>query len=106
MNDWQAHIADDFDPFTQRVVIYRRWGDDTTEIVTGFDANGSPVVTRLERNPATGGVGIRLPIGALDAIAEAVKPGPSRAELAVTREWLDTERERVERLIDSALERP
>lgn len=97
--EWRAHISDEFDTFTERVVLHRRLGD-LVEVVTGFDANGVPELTRYQPGVAPGDVGIRLPAGALRAIAEAVKPGPSTGELGVLREALELERERVDRALE------
>lgn len=99
---WKAHV--EYDPMsdTDRVVLYRRMGDGT-QVVTGFDREGRPEATTFAPGTATSDVGLRLPAGALTAIAEAVKPGPATAELGVLREWLDAERSRTDRLIEASL---
>jgi hypothetical protein len=101
--DWKCHVETDWATNQDRVIIHRRIYDDVA-IVTGVDDNGVAVVTTFEPGIAPTTAGITLPEGAAQAIAEAVKPGPSTAELSVLREWLAAERDRTERIIDQTLE--
>lgn len=94
--DWQVGIRDDMEALatdSRRVHIYRRRGE-RTEVITGF-TEGRAVVESFD--PAnTGPAGLLLPVDALEAIAELLKPGPSQGETRRLEEALAVERRRVD----------
>ena len=101
---WKAHIEHDWVTQCDRVTIYRRNGDGTIEVMSGWDDRGLPMFNTLRPEEASDSKGFVLPAGATEAIAELVKPGPSTAELAVLREALEVERKRVDWALTNATE--
>lgn len=103
IGEWRAHIVEDFPLGLGRIQLGRILGD-AVEILVGFTETGSPVfarqppevVTEVRALPA-------LPMEAIRAIAAAVRPGPSEAEMALVREALKVERARVDRVLDAHL---
>ena len=100
--EWKCHIHDASPAFFgQRVVFYRRLGDDI-EVVIGATETGDVVLQRFgqhEAVPVPTDIGLIFPLGAVEALAEAVKPGPSSAELKVLNDALDLERNRVDNML-------
>lgn len=93
--DWRAHIVNDWSTLMQRVVIYRHIGG-RVEVITGFTEQGDAIATDEPADTTSDFPGLRLPTGALEAIAESVKPGPPSDALARLQEALDLERRRVD----------
>lgn len=95
--NWQAYISPESSFFTSRLVIGRYVGD-RVEIV-----NGDGTCSALEAAGAETVGGIVLPTDALDAVAEAIKKvrGDTNheAEARVLRDWLDSERGRVDDIL-------
>lgn len=98
--EWRCHVVDDFARDGHRVTIYRRMGD-AIEVVSGFDPDdGLPIFADQEPNVQPEEPPLFFSRGMLEAIAEAVKPGPSRAEFARLEEALRVERARVDQVLD------
>lgn len=102
---WRAHLTDHLASDSQRVHLVRRVGGGELEVITGFAPNGTAEVTRYDV-AAADPPGLLIPTEAVEAIAAAVRPGPSHAEVAVTTEALDVERARVDRILDALLPTP
>lgn len=99
MTGWQARIVDDLATFNVRLLLSRPGGNGRFEII-----GGALTATTLEAGcaaPADGG--LVLPGEAVVAIADAVKvwrgAGSSESEAAVLRQWLDSERGRVDDIL-------
>ena len=101
MSEWQAYLSQHRGEFLRqqtRVILHRRIGD-TREIIKGFDHNGWAIVEAQSITDAVSEdepLGFVVPTDALEAIAEAIKPGPSRAEMKRLEEALAVERARVD----------
>lgn len=106
---WRAHISDQFDPAFargfRRVHLWRRVGDGEIEVITGFNFDGYPVIERRPPGVTDEFRGLAIPAEALQAIAEAVKPGPSTGELARLSDQLAVEQHRVDKLLDATIDR-
>jgi hypothetical protein len=100
MWDWKAHIERDWAGMGDRLILHRRVGD-RFEVVTEIAEGGHAVITEVTPNERV--EGIRLPEGVIDAIAEALHPGPSSSELRVLNEALNLERDRVDRVLNASL---
>lgn len=98
MSEWKAHVAWDLVPTmdARRVLVYRPLAADRVEVVTGFEADGRPVTEQLDPAVVHDFRGLLLPAEAIQALAEAVKPGPSQGEVARLEEALAVERRRVD----------
>lgn len=96
---WQARILDTPEGFMRdlrTVIVYRREGDDLVAL-SGWTGDGTPTLTRWPVNTVSpDGVALLMPEGAVEAIAEAVKPGPPSGEVARLEEALKVERARVD----------
>ena len=105
--EWKCHIHDASPTFFgQRVVFYRHLGDDTIEAMVGVNEHGDGVLQQFPRGVAVPtDIGLIFPLGAVEALAEAVKPGPSSAELKVLNDALDLERSRVDNVLRELLVR-
>lgn len=91
---WQVAIRDDFRALAtdcRRVHIYRRVGE-RLDVITGFTDDGDAVIESDPTDPQ----GFLLPVDALEAIAELLKPGPSQGETRRLEEALAVERRRVD----------
>jgi hypothetical protein len=96
---WEAHIRSDWPAGGDRLLLRRPSGDRSQFLVeVGTDGGGAVL---QDHDPATvlAFEGLWFPEGALDAVAEVLRPGPSPAEVAVLREALAVERERVDRVL-------
>ena len=102
--DWKCHIHDASPAFFgQRVVLYRRLGDDI-EAVVGATETGDVVLKRFPQGVSVpADIGLVLPLGAVEALAEIVKPGPSSGELRALNDALDLERSRVDNVLRELL---
>lgn len=99
LDGWQAHILDTPDGFmhdTRTIALFRRLPDGDTEVIIGITETGSAIVKRFAPAVVWEDPLPQLPAGALAALAEAVKPGPSLAELARLEDALTVERGRVD----------
>ena len=92
-------IQDGFQYDSERVAIHRRVGD-YTEVITGWTDDGHPILHSFPENATNDAVLPHLPRGVLDAIAEAVKPGPAQAEVNRVVENLTHERARLDLILD------
>lgn len=100
---WRAATTDDFLMDDVRVFFWRPHGPDRTELIVGFDETASELRWRTEvvvPHLTAEFRGFRLPRGAVEALAEFVKPGPSQGEVKRLEEALAHEREQVKRLTD------
>lgn len=99
--DWTAAIRDDFQALAvdaRRVHIYRRIGG-RVEVITGFTDAGVAVAQTFDEAVAIDFPGFTIPIGALEALAEQLKPGPSQGETKRLEEALNVERRRVDDML-------
>jgi hypothetical protein len=95
VSDWKAQIDPDMGTFGERLKLYRRTGD-VVEFVAGFDDSGGCILQRTVPGVSTGFDGLLLPAGALEAVADLIKPGPSQGEMRAVTEALDLERRRID----------
>lgn len=103
---WEARVLDvahDFAYDSRTVVIRRRISDTEAEAITGFDDRGHPIVTRYEIMTTYPEPLLKLPYGAIEALGEAIRPGPANRELARLEEAWAIERARVDRVLDAHL---
>lgn len=100
---WHAHISDRFEIDAKLVTFWRRLGDDRTEIIVGFDPDGRPVTDTIPVGVRPEFPGLAIPVDALQALAETVKPGPSSAEVGRLEDALTVERRRVDQVLDRTL---
>lgn len=94
---WQVAIRDDMLALatdSRRVHIFRRAGD-RVEVITEFDSDGAAVIQSFDA-ATVDPTGFLIPIDALEAIAELLKPGPSQGETRRLEEALAVERRRVD----------
>jgi hypothetical protein len=97
--DWDCHIDTDWQT-NQAVVIFHRHRGESMEVITGLDSNGRAIVTRYPAETVTPDpTGLRLPMEAIQALAERVKPGPSQGEIKRLEDALAVERGRVDALL-------
>jgi hypothetical protein len=94
---WRVHIGPDLGSGEDR--LYVATGDAHPRRLTRLTAEA------VEWEEYVPGVasdfrGLLVPRGVLDAVAEAVKPGPSPGEVARLEEALEVERARVDRLLE------
>lgn len=99
---WSARVQRSEAWLSDDVVLWRQHADSRSEVITGFTADGDPILTVIEQGVRYGNV-LRLPMGAAFAIAEALKPGPATGELARITDALSIERARVDRVLDRFL---
>lgn len=99
---WRVRIVDEFGHVDlQRVIIYRHVGDQN-EVIRPTPTGAIEAKRYDPAVVADEPMGFLLPRGALDAIAEAIKPGPSQGEVARLEEALTVERARVDALLTRA----
>jgi hypothetical protein len=84
-----------------RLWLRRPAGPDHYETITSVDGR-TAVLMRLEADTARTdeAAGLVLPRGVAEAIADAVRPGPSEEAMIVLRQQLEVERGRVDRMLD------
>lgn len=96
IGDFRVHLIDDWTVDGTKLALIRFYGRERSAILTAdgtwhmYDHDGTSPDVEL---PV-------FPRGALEAIAEAVKPGPAKAELARLEDALRVERERVDRTLE------
>lgn len=102
--EWRARIVEEPIPDRARVVVWRNLTD-TIEYLAGFTNDGMAI---FHRQPPEVATDLRtlpaLPMDVIRAIAAAVRPGPSEAEMALVREALVVERARVDRVLSAHIE--
>lgn len=99
--EWRAHVSEDYEAMVmdaRRVIFHRRLGDGG-EVIVGFGESGHPIVESRDPNTVSDFRGLLIPPDALEALAELLKPGPSRGEVARLEESLAVERRRVDDLL-------
>jgi hypothetical protein len=104
---WEVRLIDDWQRDGERLVVFRRLGEDRETLVRFSEESGYPI---LRRDPdATNGPDISelplLPYGVAEAIAATVRPGPSEAEVGRLEDALAVERGRVDRVLDTLIAR-
>jgi hypothetical protein len=102
--EWRAHVAEDYPALATdalRVVLYRRLGEGRCEQIIGFDDHGRRRVTTFDAMVDGPLRGLLIPIEALEALAEALKPGPSAGETKRLEEALEVERRRVDDVLST-----
>lgn len=106
---WQARVLDTHEGFMhdlRTLIVFRAEGDDLVALA-GWTDTGTPVLTRWPRHAVSpDSTRLQLPVGVLEAIAEAIKPGPSQGELARLEEALTVERTRIDRVLERNLPAP
>lgn len=95
MNGWRAHVVDDFMRGQKRLVIYRDVGD-RTEVNNPNGTWTSHEISTVPSDPP----GWVLPRGAWEAIEELVLPKAKEGEIALLKEALQVERQRVDQVLD------
>lgn len=98
MNDWRANITHDVLTQVATVAVYRRSGDRVEYVacdgtIRTCEPNAGVPPSEL----------LHVPADALAAIGEAIRPGPSHAQLECLLEALSIERLRVDRIITKAV---
>ena len=101
---WKAHLADDFLADGRRLFLYASRGD-TISLLTSFDEYGNGIMEEVAEATVPEFPGFRIPNEALDALAEVLKPGPTKEQLDDLRATLEVERSRVDRLLAAATDR-
>lgn len=103
---WEAHIIYDPSLFgidQVRLLLRRPAGPDHYETITSVDGRNT-VLLRYEVGTTAVApnepYGLVLPRGVAEAIADAVRPGPSEEAMIVLRQQLEVERGRVDRILD------
>lgn len=96
---WRAAVNYDGRFLTFRLHLFRRDADGQGEVIVGFDDQGWPKTERLDAGAMTVFPGFSLFDDLAQAIAEAVEPGPSKAELHAYKDALDIERRRVDEIL-------
>lgn len=100
---WRCQLIDDFSLGGQRIAIYRHDGD-TLVYLTDWDERGTPMIKALPMNESADTSKLPwLPYDALTALAEAVRPGPTQAEVKRLEDALLFERARVDRLLNALI---
>lgn len=92
---WQAKLVYDGRFLQERLHLFRRGDDGNGEVIVGWDEQGYPKTEALTPGAMTTFPGFALDGDLAEVIGEAIKPGPSKAELDAYKEWLAVERERV-----------
>jgi hypothetical protein len=108
VNEWNARVVDDPAGFARgvcRVVMWLRYGIEDHQVhqVTGFTDEGDVITTSLEPGVAAEFRGFALPYELITALGEAIKPGPSRAEMARLEQALAVADGRIDLILDRAL---
>ena len=94
MSGWQAKVEYDFIADCDLVTIWRRVGD---SVYTIESTEGNGTVHAFVDDGAVRDVPkLRIPTGALQAIAAVVKPGPTQELVDLLGEALDVERRRID----------
>lgn len=109
MHEWRARISEDGRTFATDaafVHIFRRDPAGGSEQIVGFDEQGWRVTENVGHGMIPRFPGFLFPREALESLAEQVKPGPSKAELARLEEALAVERVRIDRTLDAATSLP
>lgn len=105
---WIASVDRDPSWLGWTLVLARRvseWGREW-QVVVGFTESGDAILaTSTETDPVMP-LKIRLPHGALRAIAEEVKPGPPSDAVGRLEEALKVERARVDQVLDRMWRNP
>lgn len=99
---WSAHLIEELPMDQHRVILCRRVSDLEVEVITDATEQANGRVHRARVPVETDGLaarGLWLPTGALEAIAEAIKPGPATGELRRLEEALELERGRVDSVL-------
>lgn len=103
-HEWRCHVAPDYSSFVlglHTIYLANHRGDGHTDIL-GADGQLHTVPEHLAIDFELP----HLPLEAIQAIAEAVKPGPTQETIDALREALAVERARVDRVIGYAIEAP
>lgn len=102
VGEWTARLHRDPTGWFRRehrLLIFRRLPDGKGEQMTGWDDDGTPIVTPFNAGQELPGAGFRIPDEALPWLREEIEPGPSRAEVLRLEEALAVERARVDRFL-------
>jgi hypothetical protein len=103
VSDWKAHLIDDWATGGHRLILTRRHNDTTHDVIEGFTEHGDPIVHTHSDAVVNEWQGFRLPMGAAEAIAQAVRPGPTMRELSRLEDALTVERGRLDLALDRLL---
>ena len=95
---WKAVVEYDYMTMASRLHLWRWHGGGIQEIV-GFDESGWPQFAIRELGMISPFKGFSLHDDLPEVIAEAIKPGPSKAELQAYKDALDIERRRVDDML-------
>ena len=101
---WKVALVDDLIADGRRLIIYRHVGPGHVDVITGYTPDSIPIVDRHDPAQVLDFRGFLMPYDALDALAEALKPGPTAGELARLTDALDVERDRVDRVLDATVD--
>lgn len=106
---WEARFGYDpdlFGPDQVRVMLRRQVGEQTWETLRQADGRNA-VLERYEPGTvatADGDTwGLVLPRGVAEAIADAVRPGPTAEVVLLLQQHLEVERGRVDRVLDDVV---
>lgn len=98
---WRCHLIDDFARGAQRIAIYRHDGDQLVYL-THWDEDGTPIISSVPAEISFDTSKLpRLPCEALAALGEAIRPGPTGAEVKRLEDNLSVERARVDRMLNA-----
>ena len=96
LNGWRVHIDEHPEMLTATLYVFRAAGEKTEVYTPTEDERGWRNVFVSAHTRMDPALGFEIPIGALYAIAETLKPGASQGEVKRLEEALTIERRRVD----------